>query len=105
MSIPVTRLAPSPTGTKHLGNARTFLINWALARNLGWRIVLRIEDLDVPRVQNNEVQDAIDVLGWLGIDFDKSPCYQSADLAPYQSAMETLAAKRMICGLPRRGRH
>jgi glutamyl/glutaminyl-tRNA synthetase len=42
----VTRLAPSPTGTLHLGNARTFLINWALAGQNGWRIVMRIEDLD-----------------------------------------------------------
>ncbi|MEM8758672.1 MAG: glutamate--tRNA ligase family protein, partial [Planctomycetota bacterium] len=44
-----TRLAPSPTGALHLGNARTFLINWALARRHGWRVLLRIEDLDTPR--------------------------------------------------------
>src|SRR5688572_2707456 len=45
----MTRLAPSPTGALHLGNARTFLVNWLLARKNGWRIVLRIEDLDGPR--------------------------------------------------------
>jgi glutamyl-tRNA synthetase len=46
-----TRLAPSPTGALHLGNARTFLANWALARRGGWRVLLRIEDLDGPRVK------------------------------------------------------
>ena len=46
-----TRLAPSPTGALHLGNARTFLINWLLARQNGWRIILRIEDLDGPRIK------------------------------------------------------
>ena len=45
-----TRLAPSPTGALHLGNARTFLANWLIARQRGWRVVLRIEDLDGPRV-------------------------------------------------------
>ena len=46
----ITRLAPSPTGSLHLGNARTFLINWLLARQRGWKIILRIEDLDSPRL-------------------------------------------------------
>ena len=44
----ITRLAPSPTGALHLGNARTFLINWLIARQRGWKIILRIEDLDGP---------------------------------------------------------
>jgi glutamyl-tRNA synthetase len=56
----VTRLAPSPTGALHLGNARTFLINWALARQSSWKIVLRIEDLDTPRVRPQAQQQAID---------------------------------------------
>jgi len=47
----VTRLAPSPTGALHLGNARTFLVNWLLARQNGWKVILRIEDLDGPRVK------------------------------------------------------
>lgn len=51
MSTRITRLAPSPTGTLHLGNARTFFINWALARQNNWRIVMRIEDLDQSHVQ------------------------------------------------------
>ena len=48
---PCSRLAPSPTGPLHLGNACTFLVNWALARNAGWRLVLRIEDLDRDRAR------------------------------------------------------
>src|ERR1051326_5666845 len=78
----VTRLAPSPTGALHLGNARTFLINWALARQEGWRIVLRIEDLDSPRVKPGVVELTIDLLSWLGIDWDEGPFIQSHDLGP-----------------------
>jgi len=64
--MPTTRLAPSPTGALHLGNARTFLLNWLLARQRGWRIVLRIEDLDGPRIKRDADQQAIDDLKWLG---------------------------------------
>ena len=52
--------APSPTGALHLGNARTFLLNWLLARQLQWRIMLRIEDLDGPRIKRGADQTAID---------------------------------------------
>jgi glutamyl-tRNA synthetase len=86
----VTRLAPSPTGAMHLGNARTFLLNWALARRLGWRIVLRIEDLDGPRVKPGADQQAIEDLRWLGIDWDQGPTWQRNDLTPYREALETL---------------
>jgi glutamyl-tRNA synthetase len=88
---PTTRLAPSPTGALHLGNARTFLINWALARRLGWRITLRIEDLDGPRVKPGVIESTIDILQWLGIDWDEGPLIQSHDLAPYRDAMQRLA--------------
>lgn len=88
---PTTRLAPSPTGALHLGNARTFLINWAMARRAGWRIVLRIEDLDGPRVKPGAIEQTIDLLQWLGIDWDEGPTIQSADLAPYVAAMERLS--------------
>jgi glutamyl-tRNA synthetase len=88
----LTRLAPSPTGALHLGNARTFLVNWALARQRGWRIVMRIEDLDGPRVKPEAAAEAIDVLRWLGLAWDEGPTYQRHDLAPYRAALETLAA-------------
>ncbi len=86
----VTRLAPSPTGALHLGNARSFLINWALAKQNGWRIVLRIEDLDGPRIKDDADKLAIDLLGWLGMDWDEGPHYQAHDLAPYHTALCSL---------------
>ncbi|MFM9958719.1 MAG: glutamate--tRNA ligase family protein [Phycisphaerales bacterium] len=92
----VTRLAPSPTGALHLGNARTFLVNWALARRFGWRIVLRIEDLDGPRVKAGAVESAIDTLRWLGMDWDDGPIIQSADLSPYVAAMHALASRGLV---------
>jgi glutamyl-tRNA synthetase len=92
----VTRLAPSPTGALHLGNARTFLINWAMARQNGWRIVLRIEDLDTPRVKPGVIELTINLLTWLGMDWDEGPYIQSHDLAPYRLAMETLASRSKV---------
>lgn len=99
----VTRLAPSPTGALHLGNARTFLVNWALARKLGWSIVLRIEDLDGPRVKPGVTEATIDTLAWLGLDWDEGPLIQSDDPSPYTRAMQTLASERTVypCDLTR----
>ena len=87
-----TRLAPSPTGALHLGNARTFLVNWALARRLGWRVVLRVEDLDGPRVKRGADQAAIDDLTWIGVDWDDGPARQSDRSAVYQAAADRLVA-------------
>lgn len=93
-STPVrTRLAPSPTGALHLGNARTFLINWALARRHGWRIVLRIEDLDTPRVKPEALDQALRDLEWLGLDYDEGPIVQSRDLERHAEAMRLLAQR------------
>jgi len=89
----VTRLAPSPTGALHLGNARTFLVNWAIARQRGWRIILRIEDLDGPRIKPGAVESCVDTLRWLGIDWDEGPLIQSRDIEPYVRAMRALAAR------------
>ncbi len=96
MSNERTRLAPSPTGALHLGNARTFLVNWALARQCGWRIVLRIEDLDGPRVKRGAAKQAIDILTWLGLDWDEGPAYQLHDLSPYEQALDALRAAGLI---------
>ncbi|GAB5495067.1 MAG: tRNA glutamyl-Q(34) synthetase GluQRS [Phycisphaerales bacterium] len=98
-----TRLAPSPTGALHLGNALTFVVNWALARQQGWEIVLRIEDLDTPRVKPGVVQQTIDTLRWLGLDWDAEQPLQSSDLSPYMDAMRTLASKGRVypCSLTR----
>lgn len=86
----MTRLAPSPTGALHLGNARTFLANWAMSRQRGWKIVLRIEDLDGPRIKPEAARQAIDDLTWLGIDWDEGPTYQTPRLARYREVLAKL---------------
>lgn len=96
MTPPRTRLAPSPTGALHLGNARTFLINWALARRGGWSVTLRIEDLDTPRTKVGADQQAIDDLRWLGMDWDDGPVHQLTDLEPYHAALRKLADAGLI---------
>src|SRR5205085_12374361 len=88
----ITRLAPSPTGALHLGNARTFLINWLLARRQGWRIVLRMEDLDGPRVKAGADRLALEDLRWLELDWDDGPIYQSPRVSLYADAIEALLA-------------
>ena len=100
---PTTRIAPSPTGALHLGNLRTFLVNWAMARQRGWKIVLRIEDLDGPRVKPGSIEQCIDLLSWVGIDWDEGPLIQSEDLDPYESAMSQLARAGAVypCDLTR----
>ncbi|MEM6459993.1 MAG: glutamate--tRNA ligase family protein [Planctomycetota bacterium] len=100
----VTRLAPSPTGALHLGNLRTFLINWAAARRDGWRVVLRLEDLDGPRIKPGAADEAVDLLRWLGLDWDGEPLTQSDDLAPYTEALHRLrdAGRAYPCPATRR---
>ncbi|MGH7244330.1 MAG: tRNA glutamyl-Q(34) synthetase GluQRS [Phycisphaerales bacterium] len=93
-----TRLAPSPTGALHLGNARTFLVNWALARQRGWRILIRIEDLDTPRVKPGVAAALLRTLEALGLHWDEGPIVQSSDLEPYREAMQRLAGSR--CAYP-----
>jgi len=88
----VTRLAPSPTGALHLGNARTFLINWLMAKQNKWKIVLRIEDIDGPRIKGGADEQAIGDLRWLGIDWDEGPIYQSARTTMYREAVDSLIA-------------
>ncbi|MEO8269414.1 MAG: glutamate--tRNA ligase family protein, partial [Aureliella sp.] len=69
----VGRLAPSPTGALHLGNARTFLLAWLSIRQQHGRLILRIEDIDSPRVKPSALQSTIDDLRWLGLDWDAGP--------------------------------
>ena len=88
----VTRLAPSPTGAQHVGNARTFLITWLAARQAGGRVLLRIEDIDSPRVKAGASQQAIDDLRWLGLDWDDEAIVQSSRLHLYEEAHARLQA-------------
>jgi glutamyl-tRNA synthetase len=103
MRTPTSRLAPSPTGALHLGNARTFLINWAMARQRNWNLVMRLEDLDGPRIKQDAATDTLETLRWLGLDWDGEVLVQSDDLDPYQQAVETLCAKGLAyaCDLSR----
>ncbi|MEO8498469.1 MAG: glutamate--tRNA ligase family protein, partial [Planctomycetota bacterium] len=78
----VGRLAPSPTGAQHVGNARTYLLAWLSIRSRGGRIILRIEDLDSPRVKSWAVEQAIEDLRWLGLDWDEGPDFGGAN-SPY----------------------
>ena len=91
--MPITRLAPSPTGALHLGNARTILVNWLLARQQGWRIILRVEDLDGPRIKHGADQQAIEDLKWLGIDWDDGPIHQSTRTKNYEAVVKSLLDK------------
>ncbi len=99
----VTRLAPSPTGALHLGNAFAFVVNWALARKHGWHIALRIEDLDTPRIKPGAIERTIGTLDWLGLDWDSGPTTQAGCLQKYQDAMEKLARRGSVypCELTR----
>ncbi len=70
---PRGRFAPSPTGPLHLGNARTALLSWLAARAAGGTYVMRIEDLDRPRVRPGVEATLLDELRWLGLDWDEGP--------------------------------
>jgi glutamyl-tRNA synthetase len=67
------RYAPSPTGVLHMGNIRTALLAWLFARCAAGQFVLRIEDLDRPRVRQGATQQILDDLRWLGLDWDEGP--------------------------------
>lgn len=86
----VTRLAPSPTGALHLGNARTFLVNYLLARRRGWRVLMRVEDLDSPRVKVDSAEEILDALRWMGLTWEGAVEFQSARHGAYQAALEHL---------------
>ena len=95
MSV-IGRLAPSPTGAQHVGNARTYLLAWLSARVQGGRVVLRIEDVDSPRVKPGAAVDACADLRWLGLDWDDSPIHQTQRLPLYESALQTLQRRELI---------
>jgi glutamyl-tRNA synthetase len=125
-STPVGRLAPSPTGAQHVGNARTFLLAWlsirsqpgtgltpggpGIGKNPG-RLILRMEDIDSPRIKPGAAQQAIDDLRWLGLDWDEGPdlssgvpgtggpqlsYVQTERLALYDAALARLKARELV---------
>jgi len=90
------RLAPSPTGAQHVGNARTYLIAWLAARSQGARITLRIEDIDSPRVKPEAEAGIIEDLAWLGLDWDAGPIRQTDRLSEYEQQFESLKHREMV---------
>jgi glutamyl-tRNA synthetase len=84
------RFAPSPTGVLHIGGARTALYNWLLARESGGEFVLRIEDTDRERSTPENVDQILDALRWLGLDWDEGPISQWERRERHTEAVEQL---------------
>jgi glutamyl-tRNA synthetase len=78
----VGRLAPSPTGAQHIGNARTYLLAWLSIRSRGGTLIVRMEDIDSPRIKPGAAEQALADLRWLGLDWDAGPDIGGPD-APY----------------------
>jgi glutamyl-tRNA synthetase len=94
--IVVGRLAPSPTGAQHLGNARTYLIAWLSARSQAGRVILRLEDIDSPRIKPGAAERAFADLAWLGLDWDEGPIVQTERLGLYESALQVLRKGELV---------
>jgi glutamyl-tRNA synthetase len=98
------RFAPSPTGDLHLGSVAAALVAWASARAAGGRLVLRVEDIDRPRVVAGVEARQLDELRWLGLDWDEgpdvggphAPYRQSERDARYEAALAALAARDLL---------
>jgi glutamyl-tRNA synthetase len=88
----VTRIAPSPTGSMHIGTARTALFNWLYARHTGGSYLLRIEDTDRERSTEAAVQVIHDGLAWLGLDPDAPPVFQYARADRHREVVDELLA-------------
>ena len=84
------RFAPSPTGALHIGGARTALYNWLLARGQGGTFVLRIEDTDRERSTPENVEQILDALEWLGLDYDEGPFSQAERVGRHQEEIQRL---------------
>lgn len=85
-----TRFAPSPTGSLHIGGARTAIFNWLYARHAGGSFVLRIEDTDQTRSTQESIDEILDAMEWLGLDCDEGPFRQSERLDIYREHAEKL---------------
>lgn len=97
-----TRFAPSPTGEVHLGNARTALFNFLLARHSGGRFLLRIEDTDTERSREEHTTAVMQDLRWLGIEWDAGPDREDAH-GPYRQSQRGPLYKRYFEILEREG--
>ena len=93
MTAPRVRFAPSPTGSLHVGGARTALYNWLFARRHGGTFILRIEDTDVERSRKELTQQIQDAMSWLGLTWDEGPFFQSERQRLYREAADRLLAE------------
>ena len=84
------RFAPSPTGALHIGGARTALYNWLVARHTGGKLVLRIEDTDRERSTPENVEQIIDAMRWLELDWDDGPISQAERAPRHAERLEQL---------------
>jgi glutamyl-tRNA synthetase len=84
------RFAPSPTGALHIGGARTALYNWLAARHGGGKLVLRIEDTDRERSTAENVEQILDALRWLELDWDEGPVSQASRADSHRAALRRL---------------
>jgi len=84
------RLAPSPTGTLHIGTARTAVFNWLFARRQGGQFLLRIEDTDRARSKPEYTANILEGLQWLGLTWDAEPVIQSERIAEHRAAIQQL---------------
>jgi len=94
--VPDGRYAPSPTGTLHLGNLRTALVAWLLARSSGDRFLVRVEDIDTGRSRERYVGEQLADLAALGLDWDGPVARQSERSALYAEALATLDARGLV---------
>jgi glutamyl-tRNA synthetase len=83
-----TRIAPAPSGSIHVGNARTALYNWLFARHHRGTFVLRVEDTDVKRASEEHIEAVVEDLRWLGLDWDEGP-QVGGDFGPYRQSERT----------------
>src|SRR4051812_45103075 len=94
-AAPRGRLAPSPTGAQHVGNARTYLIAWLSARSQSGSLALRVEDIDSPRIKAGAAEEATADLRWLGLAWDGAPVVQTHRLSLYEAALERLKQREL----------
>lgn len=97
----IGRLAPSPTGAQHIGNARTYLVAWLHARTNRGRLLLRIEDLDTPRTKTGAEALIFEDLNWLGLDWDRDHSSlgfirQSDRTDRYAEVLDQLKSRELI---------
>lgn len=93
MTRPVLRFAPSPNGRLHLGHARSALLNDALARSSGGRLLLRIDDIDPGRSRPDLIDAIADDLAWLGLRFETPARRQSEHLDAYRAQVAVFSAR------------